>query len=62
MKLPEVVLVTPSTTEEFLDSLQDEGGLNGYPLRLELVQSPTGGLEPSGRRGSCLIPGKLLRG
>ena len=61
MKLPEVVWVTPSTTKEFLDSLQGEGSLDGYPLRLELVQSPTGGLEPSGRRGSCLIPGRLLK-
>lgn len=61
MKLPEIVLVTPSTTKEFLDSLESEGSLDGYPLRLELVQSPTGGLEPSGRRGSCLIPGNLLR-
>ena len=62
MKLPEKVWVTPYTTTEFLDSLEGEGSLNGYPLRLELVQSPTGGLEPSGRRGSNLIPGNLLRG
>ena len=61
MKLPEAVLVTPSTTEKFLDSLQDEGGLNGYPLRLELVPSYTGGLEPSGRPGTNLIPGRLLK-
>lgn len=61
MKLPKVVWVTPSTTKEFLDSLEGEGSLDGYPLRLELVPSYDGGLEPSGRPGTNLMSGRLLK-
>lgn len=51
-------MMTPDINWTTFLRMEDE--VPGCPIRLELVKTPDGGLEPSGRPGTNLIPGKLL--